>query len=371
MSIIIFIIILAILVLVHEFGHFIVAKKAGIRVDEFGLGFPPKIWSKQWRGTLYTLNAIPFGGFVKIFGEDSHSEEIKTDADKSTSFVYKPKWVQAAVLVAGVSMNIIFAWLVISTSLAIGVPATSDYGGYGKITNPKLAIMDVSPDSPADKAGLKMGDEIVTLSARLGNETKTFSENPMSAEGAKNFINTNSDSEISVSFKRAGQEINTVSLKPADGIVSDRKVIGVALESTGILKVPLYLAPIEGARSTWLMLEQTAFGLFDFLKGIFTFKSDFSQVSGPVGIAKVVGEARAMGFVYLLTLTAIISINLAIINLLPFPALDGGRLLFVAIEAITRRPINAKFVKWANTIGFAFLILLMLAVTTHDIIKLF
>jgi regulator of sigma E protease len=371
MSVIIFIIILAILVLVHEFGHFIVAKKSGIRVDEFGLGFPPKIWSKTWNGTLYTLNAIPFGGFVKIYGEDAHSGEIQTEEDKKKSFVYKPKWIQAFVLVAGVLMNIIFAWFVISTSLIFGVPASSDYGGFGKIVDPKLVVMDLAQNSPAEKAGLKAGDEILSISSELDGVVKKYTDVPMSADGAKNFISENSESEININYKRVKEEVKSVSLKPATGIIPDRKVVGIAFESLGKLKVPFYLAPIEGARSTWIMTKQTALGLYDFLKGIFTFKSDFSQVSGPVGIAKVVGEARAMGFVYLLTLTAIISINLAIINMLPFPALDGGRLLFVLIESITRRPINAKFVRWTNTIGFAFLLILMLAVTVHDIVKLF
>jgi regulator of sigma E protease len=143
------------------------------------------------------------------------------------------------------------------------------------------------------------------------------------------------------------------------------------MDSIGILKLSPPLAFIEGLRTTGLIIKQTAIGLFDFFGGVFTLKSDLSQVSGPVGIAKVVGEARSLGFVYLLTLTALISINLAIINLLPFPALDGGRLLFVLIEAIIRRPIHPKVVQWTNTLGFVFLIILMLVVTTHDIIKLF
>lgn len=368
MSIIIFIIILAVLVLVHEFGHFIVAKKSGIRVDEFGLGFPPKIISKKWRGTLYTLNAIPFGGFVKIFGEDSHSEDIKSQADRDVSFVYKSKWIQAAVLVAGVTMNVIFAWLVISTSFLFGVPATSDYGGFGKVSNNKLVITEVLPNSPANKSGLITGDEV----SKISSGSDVLTKDSLTPSKAVEFISSHSDKEITIGFvrnKETGEQSAT--LKAEENIVKGKKVVGIGMESVGILKLPIHLALLEGVRTTWIIIKNTAIGLYTFISGIFTFKSDFSQVSGPVGIAKVVGEARAHGFVYLLTLTALISINLAIINLLPFPALDGGRLLFVLIEAIIRRPINPKVVQWTNTLGFIFLILLMLAVTTHDIIKLF
>lgn len=363
MSVIIFIIILAILVLVHEFGHFIVAKKSGIRVDEFGLGFPPKIWSKKWRGTLYTLNAIPFGGFVKIFGEDSHSEEI-TSENRSESFVYKPKWIQAAVLVAGVSMNVLFAWFVVSLSFMIGVAAPTDYSGYGKVENAKLVVTEVLANSPAFTAGLKAGDEIDKI---VTNNSDLSSD--ISPDDFKNLIkNSTGDVELTI---RRGDITNTISLSPKYDEVRKTRMVGIGMDSIGVLKLPIHLAVLEGARTTWLIAHQTSSGLLDFFKGIFTMKSDLSQVSGPVGIAKVVGEARALGFVYLLTLTAVISINLAIINLLPFPALDGGRLLFVAIEAVTRRPIHPKVVRWTNTVGFAFLIILMLVVTTHDIIKLF
>jgi regulator of sigma E protease len=367
MSVIIFIIILAILVLVHEFGHFIVAKKSGIRVQEFGLGFPPKIFSKEWRGTLYTLNAIPFGGFVKIFGEDSHSENLETEQDRNVSFVYKPKWIQASVLVAGVTMNVIFAWFVVSLSFMIGVPAPVDYGGYGKVQNPSLVLIEVVADSPAMKAGLTPGDKI--LEARAGDRVLLAED--LTPSNVKNLIKESTSKNIEITYKRGESEPKLVQIEPAKNNEQNERIVGIAMDSIGILKLSPPLAFIEGLRTTGLIIKQTAIGLFDFFGGVFTLKSDLSQVSGPVGIAKVVGEARSLGFVYLLTLTALISINLAIINLLPFPALDGGRLLFVLIEAIIRRPIHPKVVQWTNTLGFVFLIILMLVVTTHDIIKLF
>ncbi len=367
MNVIIFIIILAILVLVHEFGHFIVAKKSGIRVDEFGLGFPPKIWSKKWKGTLYTLNAIPFGGFVKIFGEDAHSGDTMSEADRRGSFVYKPKYIQAAVLVAGVTMNIIFAWFVISLSFVIGVQASSDYGGFGTVQNPKLSVIEVVQDSPAMKAGLIAGDEIVSV---VSGESMVSGDD-LSPESVSNFIKNSTTNEILFSYKRGSQDIKEATIIPSTSIVQGQRIIGISMDKLGTIKLPPHLAVLEGARTTTILIKNTAIGLFDFLGGIFTFKSDLSQVSGPVGIARVVGEAQSLGFVYLLTLTALIPINLAIINLLPFPALDGGRLLFVLVETVTRRPIHPKFVQWTNALGFAFLLILMLVVTTHDIWKLF
>ena len=365
MSVIIFLIILALLILVHEFGHFIVAKKSGIRVDEFGLGFPPKLLSKKWGGTLYTLNMIPFGGFVKIFGEDPHNEAISLE-DRPTSFYYKPKYIQAAVLVAGVFFNILFAWLLITLGYTIGIPSPVEHPGFGEVKNVHLVVTEVLQDSPAQKAGLKTGDYFKTISA--GSEV--LSEDNLKPENVQKVISNSGKNNIDVVYVRGSVE-GKVSIEPNDKIVSGKRVIGVAMDEIGTLKLPIHLAVIEGARTTFYLTKSTAEGLFNFLYNTVIFKSDFSQVSGPIGIAGVVGEASKLGFTYILTITALISINLAIINILPFPALDGGRLLFTVIEAIIRKPISPKFVRSANVIGFSILILLMLVVSAHDILKLF
>lgn len=365
MSILIFIIILAILILVHEFGHFIVAKKSGIRVDEFGLGFPPKIFAKKWGSTTYTLNAIPFGGFVKIFGEDSHDEDI-SDADKKTSFLYKPKWIQASVLVAGVTFNIIFAWLCISLGFMIGMPSSAGYSSFGKTVNTSLVITEVLSNSPAQKAGLISGDKIVFASA---GDNALQDEN-LTPEKISSLISESSAQTIEVIYSRGETAPKTAFVEPTSGVIAGKRAIGIATDSIGTLKLPVYLAPLEGARTTWLLTKGTVVGLSQFLWKIVIFKSDFSQVAGPIGIAKVVGEANNLGFVYLLSLIALISINLAVINLLPFPALDGGRLLFVGIEAVIRRPIKPSVVRWTNAVGFILLIILMVVVTGHDILNL-
>ncbi len=382
MSIIIFLIILAVLILVHEFGHFIVAKKSGIRVDEFGLGFPPKIFGKKFGGTLYSINAIPFGGFVKIFGEDPVVEvdvaksTLPEDAhqlhygtsppdDKSESFYYKPKWIQALVLVAGVSMNIIFAWLLISLGFFIGLPSPVGHSGFGTVQNSHLVITEVLPSSPAEKAGLKSGDIINIVSSKgdfaLGQD--------LSPQNVQSIIN-DGDGKVEINYTRGNNYLGHVSLQTDNTIVSGKKAIGIAMDNIGTLKLPIHLALIQGALTTYLLTKSTVVGLGGFLWQIITFKSDFSQVSGPIGIVGVVSDAQTLGFVYLLSIIALISINLAVINILPFPALDGGRLLFIIIEFIIQKPISPSFVKRANLIGFSFLIILMLVVTGHDILKL-
>ncbi len=366
MSVIIFLIILAILVLVHEFGHFIVAKKSGIRVDEFGLGFPPKVFSKKWGGTLYTLNAIPFGGFVKIFGEDAHAENI-SEEDKKTSFVFKSKWIQSAVLVAGVTMNIIFAWFVLSLGFVIGVASPVDYSGFGEVRDVKLVVTEVLQDSPAQKAGLIPGDTLVFV----GSGEKSLQDTNLTPEKVSELISDPKSKNIEVLYTRGDSSPKTVIVEPNETVVSGKKAIGVGMDSIGILKLSPHLAVLEGARTTWLLTKATVVGIIGFLFDAVTFRSDLSQVSGPVGIAGVVKQATNLGFVYLLSIIALISINLAVINLLPLPALDGGRLLFVGIEAIIGRPINPSVVKWTNTVGFVFLLILMLVVTTHDVFKLF
>lgn len=357
---------MAVLILVHEFGHFIVAKKSGIRVDEFGLGFPPKIFAKKWGDTLYTLNAIPFGGFVKIFGEDTHAEDIK-DSDKDSSFYYKPKYIQAAVLVAGVTMNILFAWFLISLGFLIGMPTPADHSGFGKVEKLQLVVTEVVPNSPAQKAGLIVGDTIVFVSSGQ----VALQGNRLTPENVQHTIAESGVKNIEILYKRGDSSPKTLFIEPSEDVVKGKRAIGIATEGLGILRLPVHLAILEGGKTTLLLTKSITIGLGDFLFDAIRLKSDFSQVAGPIGIAGVVGEAKTLGFVYLLSIVALISINLAIINLIPFPALDGGRLLFVLIEAITRRQIPVKFFKLANTVGFVFLIILMLVVTGHDIVKIF
>lgn len=366
MNIIIFLIILAVLVLVHEFGHFIVAKKSGVRVDEFGLGFPPRIFGKKIGETVYSLNLLPFGGFVKIFGENAESLEVSEGVyeDPSRSLAHKSKLIQAAVLGAGVSFNVLFAWLVISLGLVFGLPTVVDSGNLARVSDARVVVSSVAPGSPAEVAGLKPGDFLLslsTLSASLDSK--------LTPDGASEFIRE-SNEPIGVSYQRGAQIFETeVSAK--EGVVPGRKAVGINMEQIGILKLPVHEAIGEGGARTAELFKAVAISIFYFLRDAVFGRADFSEVAGPVGMVALVGDARDLGFNYLVFFTALLSLNLAVINLIPFPALDGGRLIMVLIEALKGSPIKPKIVQAVNTAGFALLILLMVVVTYKDIVKIF
>lgn len=366
MSIILFIVILAVLILVHEFGHFIVAKRSGIRVDEFGVGFPPKIFGKKIGETEYTLNLFPIGGFVKIFGETPDEDSINGH-DSKRSFVNKSKYIQAKVLVAGVFFNMLFAWLLLSVGFMVGLPpALSSTIKVDTPNNISLKVAEVSPGSPAEKAGLKIGDTILSIGSSDSVVLKP------SAFDVQKFIAGNSKKNIDITFKRGLLPQKTVVVSPTDTIAGvSGPAIGIGMDSVGKLKLPIHLALWEGAKLTANITELTFFGLMAFFGNLFSGNADFSSVAGPVGIIKIIGDASQSGLVYLLYLTALISVNLAIINLIPFPALDGGRLLFLFIEKIKGSQIKPKIANTINAIGFALLILLMVVITYSDIIKLF
>ena len=358
MSIIIFLIILSTLIIVHELGHFLVARKSGIRVDEFGLGFPPRAKKLfTWKGTPFTLNWLPFGGFVKIFGENP---EQVTSVAPSDSFQSKNRGIQASVLLAGVIGNFIFAWSLISVGFIIGLPTPA--GLPIPIENPRTIITTVLPDSPAALGGLRSGDAIISL-LRNGDSSE------LSPEALSLFI-AQSFEPLTFEIER-GKEISNKTIIPKEGIVENRPAVGISMDVIGIARLTPHKAIWQGLKTTSELTLLTGQGIVSFLAESFRGKADLSGITGPVGIVGLVGEARELGFTYLLTFTAIISINLTIINLLPFPALDGGRLLFVVIEAITRRPIPARIFNILNTVGFALLLLLMLVVTSQDIRKIF
>ena len=362
MTIIIFLAVLAVLILVHEFGHFITAKKLGIRVDEFGLGFPPRAVGLKRGETIYSLNWIPFGGFVKIFGEDPDAESID-GPDRHRSFVHKPRWVQATVLLAGIGCNILFAWLLLSVGFMIGQP-TAIGDAAVDVSETYIAITGVEPGSPAEAAGLQTGDQIVSLAR--GEETIMVE----SVEDVRTFVSSGEETPVQIVYTRDG-EVFSANVQPMTGIVSGRPAIGIAMDAVGIVRLPPHRAIIMGATATGDIFIRTIDGFGTLIADLFRGRADLEQVSGPIGIAVFVGNAADFGFVYLMSFVAFISINLAVINLIPFPALDGGRVLFVALEAIRRRPINPQVANTVNAVGFVLLIGLMLVVTYGDIVRLF
>lgn len=364
MSILIFLVVLFVLILVHEWGHYIVAKLTGMRVDEFAIGFPPKIFSWKKGETEYSLNALPIGGFVRIYGEDPTKVGVDTDQDWKRAFGARPKWAQALVLVAGVTMNWIFAWFLLVLIMVIGVPTsiTED-----KVTdNSALYVDSVLPGSPAD---MILPPQSKIISVKSGDTTLS----DLLPSAFSDFVARRSGETLIVTYEDKAKEIHEVSIVPKIGVIEsspDRAALGVALSLVETVKQPLGSAVIEASKQTYLLTKAIVVGLFGLIANAIAGTADFSQVSGPIGIVGYVGDAAAVGFTSLLFFTAIISINLAVINLLPIPALDGGRLVFVAIETITRREIPPVWAGRINLIGFALLMLLMIAATTNDLIKL-
>ncbi|MCA9363787.1 site-2 protease family protein [Candidatus Kaiserbacteria bacterium] len=366
MAILVFLLILFVLVLVHEWGHFIVAKKSGIRVDEFGIGFPPKLFGVRKGETEYTLNLLPIGGFVRIYGENAEDAvmDAKEGKDISRSFVAKGKWQQAAVLVAGVTMNILFAWLLFAVALGVGMKTVVEESAA--TDSAVMIVTDVLHQSPAEAAGLTPGAEIIAVSVGEAALT-TVTPTAFSA-----FIGAHGNEEVMLTY-RAGGETHTTTVIPTQGIITDaptQTAIGTRLVLTEVVSQSFMNAIIESAVLTATSLRDIIVGLGSLLADALHHEADFSQIAGPVGIVGLVGEASAFGLASLLMFTAFISLNLAVINLLPFPALDGGRLLFVAIEAIKGSPINPVWAARLNIIGFFILILLMVAVTYNDIIRM-
>jgi regulator of sigma E protease len=366
-TVIIFLIILGVLVFVHELGHFLLAKKAGVKVEEFGFGYPPRALKigEKW-GTLFSLNWIPFGGFVKIAGENYDEEETtstQSTLSQKTFIQVSKKW-QAAILAAGVTFNVLFAWLLFSLGFMIGLPVSVDNSYGAAVKNPALTITEVTPNSPAQKAGLKSGDRIQEISLPDGK----ILQNPQPSN-ISDFVN-NSSGDVLINVERGNNNLD-FDIKPKTDPSTNKRMIGIGTDMVGTLSLPFYKAFYEGGRSTLNIAKLTVVGVWNLIKGSVVGKADLTQVTGPVGIIGLVGDASRLGFSYLITFAALISINLAIINLVPFPALDGGRILFVIIEGISRRKINPKVANILNTVGFALIILLMLFVTYRDIVRLF
>ena len=371
MNIIIFVIILLVLVVSHEFGHFIVAKKSGIRVDEFSFGFPPKLFGKKIGETTYNVNLLPLGGYVKIFGENGETEKDgdgEIDKSKSRSFVNKPRYTQAAVLCAGVMMNFLVAWILLSVGFLSGLPTSVGDSPKGTvIENQALTVTSVVSSSPAEKSGVKVGDKILSIESK-SDSTKLLSSE-INSENVQSFVKSHGDKAIDVMIMRGNEEKDIV-VTPELSKTNNTVMIGISMDTIGTLKLSFFRAIWEGLKLTATVTVATVSGFYHLIHSALVGKADISTLTGPVGIVGVVGDAAKFGFIYLLSFTAFISINLAVINLVPFPALDGGRLLFLIIEKIKGSRIKPEVANWANAIGFGLLMILMLFITYHDIMKL-
>lgn len=357
-----FILVLALLVLVHELGHFLAAKRFGMRVDEFGFGFPPRIWGKKYRGTLYSINLIPLGGFVKIKGVAGDDEHALDDAEDRDSFGSKPFWQKSIVLFAGIAMNVLLGILIFSIVFVIGFPTrASDIKPGGIVSQQEIVITGVLPESPAALAGIVSGDVLESADEEQLN----------SVEEVQQLFSSHLGVPILLRVERDQQKLE-VSVTPKEIAYGGQTVIGIGigLEESTIVRYPWYRAILEGVRMTFKIIGQIFLSLFEMLTALFSTARVSQQLSGPIGIAVLTGEVARLGIVYLLQFVALLSINLAVFNLLPIPALDGGRIFFTILERVRRKPVNQKIEAIVHNVGFLLLILLVLLVTIRDITKL-
>lgn len=364
MSIFLFLLVLFVLVLVHEWGHYITAKKTGMRVDEFAIGFPPRLFGIKRGETDFNFNLLPIGGYVKIFGENAEDAgEERISADTGRAFHERPKWAQAVVLLAGITMNILFAWLLFTIVFIVGVPTAIEESEATDAS--ELIVAGTLPGTPAE--GVLPAGSVITKAVSGDNTLVTPTPSTFSA-----FVTENAPEAIIVTYVYK-DETADVSLTPKAGLVSDdpsRYVVGASLSLIEIKRESFFNAIGDGFTMTVDGLVSITVGLGTLLKQSVVGEADFSTIAGPVGIVGMVGDAASYGLTPLLMFTAIISLNLAVVNLLPFPALDGGRLVFVAVEAVTKRRVPARVTGWVNLLGFVLLMLLMAAVTFNDIGRL-
>lgn len=356
----VFLIVLSVLVLVHEAGHFITARRAGMRVDEFGFGFPPRVWSFRRGGTVYSINLIPFGGFVRIFGEEG---EHRTAAG---SFSHASFWWQLAVIVAGVAMNFLLAVILLIISnfggLRVGV---FDEATLVRATDRKVQILQVTPDSPASAGGLRPLDEIVGF-----RDTDNTLIPTLTSEDVQKFAYSHAGTEVEIVVRR-GNDVQDIPLQLRSVLGPGQGPIGISLALTGVIRYPWYESIWRGAVDASRLFLATIVGYWGLLSSLFSTGSLGADVSGPIGIAALTGQAARVGFTYLLQFMAMISVNLAVLNILPFPALDGGRAVIVIAEKLRGRALRESTERGINALGFALLLALMVAVTVKDIVKFF
>lgn len=351
-----FILVLGVLIFVHELGHFLVARRNGVLVEEFSIGFPPRIFKKKKNGTVYSIGLIPFGGFVKIYGEDGQGKGNKN------SFISKTVWQRTKIILAGVVMNVLLATVLLAVGYMMGLPSLVSESQNVK----QVQIIEVAKDSPAQQAGLEIGDII----KRVSNlNTGEFAE-VKSAQDLVNFSNSNRGENISIDILR-GQNFEQLEVFVRAQDPLGQGPLGVAIGNVGEVSFVWYKAIWEAIKSTFLLLFFIVSAFVKLFWGIFAGGSDLGQISGPVGIYSLTEQAARMGFVYVLQFTVILSLHLAIINILPLPALDGGRILFLIIEKIKKSPVSRQLEQKIHTAGFLILILIMVLITFKDVAKLF
>lgn len=358
MDILIFVVALSILVLVHEFGHFFAAKITGVRVEEFGLGLPPKIVSwKKW-GTVWSINWLPIGGFCKLYGEDptTASQSDGQVISSKDSFLAKNPWQKALIVLGGVMMNLVLAVVIFAMVYTIlGIPVETD----------RVSIIGVADKSPAQEAGLKIDDVVMKV-----GEVDIKKGFELTREIARYKGN-----KANLYVKR--KNVNDVLLIPVlvrEKAPDGQGLMGVVISNTEMQKIKwyeFYRGIGAGFKEAYYWGKIIGGGLYQMVAGLFTGKMP-TDVSGPIGMFKATSSIRNnQGFLAMVHFFGVVSVNLAIVNVLPFPALDGGRIVFVIYELLTKKRANEKFETLVNNIGMMILLGLILLVTVGDVARLF
>ncbi len=333
------------LLALHEFGHFITAKSFGMKVEEFGIGYPPRIFGRKIGETIYSLNLLPFGAFVRIPGVE------KEGGDKKIT-----TWKKASVILGGVVSFWVIAAILLSIVFFMGVPQAVSDEANGGLIDPRVQVLSVSSDSPAEEAGIGIGDTI-----------KDFE----TVSSIQKFAEENKGKEVTLTIQR-GKEVFDVSLTPRVAPPEGEGAIGVALVRTAEKSYPLWQAPIKGVEATINLTGVVFAGWGSILMSLGQGKGIPAgvQIVGPIGIGSLLTQAAQVGINYFIQFIAMIAIYLAILNILPIPALDGGKLLFIIIGKIKGTPVDRKIEERITAGVFFVLIFLMLWVTIQDIIRL-
>ncbi len=339
-----FLIILTILVLIHELGHFLVARFIGVHVEEFGLGLPPQAWGKKIGKTVYSLNWLPIGGFVRLAGEDDPTPHEASRGKMSQYFWARSKKERSLILIAGVFMNFV---------LAVAITAGLLVGGVHEPSG-KVHVERVVPNSPAEKAGFLEGDILVSFTT---------------PKELIDFVNAEKGNTVTLSVRRGDQDL-TMTATPRVDVPPGEGPLGVAISDLELRKYSLSEAPGKALGINLSRARDMLVSLGSVIWRLITLRPPQADVAGPIGIAQVTGQAIKFGWTAVLEFASILSLNLAVLNILPIPALDGGRLAFVFLEKAMGRKIRPAFEKSTHQIGMIILLGLIVLVSINDILRL-
>lgn len=354
-TVLVFVGLLLVLVLAHEWGHFFAARRAGCRVEEFAFGFPPRLFTWQRGGVRYSLNLLPIGGYVKIEGED-----MADPRPGPGSFGSKPIRWRLIILAAGVLMNVVLAYVLLTVQAGVGVPVVVTAENAAQVRDIKTFVVDVSAGSPAERAGIQALDRIAAVNGQ-GQPT---------AADVQTAVAARAEQEITLELERRGAPV-IVQLAPRREPPPGEGALGVAMQETGLAVSPWWQAPWRGLVRTGEMMVAIVGQFWLLVSRLVSGQAVGEVVTGPVGIAVLTNEVLSLGVSYVLEFAALISLNLAIINILPIPALDGGRMLFVAVEGVAGKRLPARFEHYTHLAGFAALLALMLFITIKDVARFF